>query len=165
MIMKREINLEIQGLGIIMYSPFAVAHIKEGEDYLESNYMDAGQVVEHIYAGTIVGFCTGSPGDYIIKIKEGYPDDNEDFDHSLRLGIEIREKCMCFRDLYDLLDWTVDCDVTQKIEIADGFYHITVCTNLPESEIYGDNQVIYIYLNKLESMPKLKYNGVPQLCE
>ena len=28
------LNLTIRGLGFILYSPFAVAHIADGEDYL-----------------------------------------------------------------------------------------------------------------------------------
>lgn len=165
--MFKDIKLDISGLGIIMYSDFAISHIADGEDYFSSNYQTPQQVVKHIYEGTIVGFCTSSPGEFILKFRNGYPQetDLDSFEFKLRLGIEIRDGRICFRDLYDLMDWNPQCPEHQYIEVENGFYHITLCGNVPDTGIIGDNQEIYVYLNKLDSMPKLKYAGVPIFCE
>ena len=56
------IEMDIVGLGMILYSPKSAQHIKEGDDYLQSNYWDPAKVEQHCLDGTIVGFCTGSPG-------------------------------------------------------------------------------------------------------
>lgn len=99
--MDKEIKLYISGLGIIMYSDFAVSHIAKGDDYFSSNYQTPEQVVKHIYEGTIVGFCTSSPGDFILKFKSGYPNEEElnSSEFKLRLGIEVRDNRICIRDL------------------------------------------------------------------
>ncbi|WP_242867025.1 SMI1/KNR4 family protein [Clostridium coskatii] len=39
----------------------------------------------------------------------------------------------------------------------------TINTKPPESGIYGDDQEIYVYLNKVDEMPELMWQGVPQL--
>lgn len=163
----REIDLQIEGLGIIMYSQHSVEHIREGEDYLSNNYWDPDKGVEHIYQGSIVGFCTGTPGDFHLQIFEGYPSNKElkASEFKLRLGIEIRGGRMFFRDLYELMEWNDYCPVEQLLELEDGFYHITLLSSPPESGILGDYQEIYVYLNKLPKMPELKYSGVPMLCE
>jgi hypothetical protein len=87
--MNEEIHLSIAGLGIIMYSPFAVLHISEGENYLLPNYVAPERVLEHVYQGTIIRFGTGSPGDYLLRFKEGYPHHEQmrSSDFKLRLGI------------------------------------------------------------------------------
>lgn len=46
-----QINLEIVGLGIIFYSPYAVKSIREGEPYLMRHYNEPQDVLEHIYKG------------------------------------------------------------------------------------------------------------------
>ena len=165
--MDKEVKLDISGLGIIMYSDFAVAHIAEGEDYFSSKYQTPQQVVKHIYEGTIVGFCTSSPGQFILKFRSGYPNeaDLNSFEFRLRLAIEVIDGKICIRDLYDLMNWRVKCPENQYVKIENGFYHITLCGNIPETKVLGDNQEIYVYLNKLESMPELRYAGVPIFCE
>ena len=114
------INLAIDGMGIILYSDWAVQGIVEGEDYLESNYWEPKKVVEHIYQGSIVGFCTGSPGDYILHFHSGYPTneffDNHDF--SLELGIRVIGGCFYVRDLYDLMEWIHECPDEQRVMIV-----------------------------------------------
>ena len=62
-----QINLKIVGLGIIFYSPYAVKSIREGELHLMRHYNEPQDVLEHIYKGSIVGFCTGSPGKICVK--------------------------------------------------------------------------------------------------
>ncbi|WP_145409956.1 hypothetical protein [Paenibacillus xylanexedens] len=163
--MNKNINLEIDGLGIILYSPFSVAHIKEEEDYLTQNYMSAEQVADHVNRGTIVGFSTGSPGNYILRLRDGYPDEKtlDESDYVLRLAIEIRDHRLCIRDLYDLMEWTTELPGEQVIDLDNGCYHITVVSNLPLSNIRGDQQEIYLYFNRLTEMPRISYSGVPTL--
>lgn len=61
------------------------------------------------------------------------------------------------------MDWSSDCE--NILELENGIYHITLCTQVPKSGIYGDDQEIYVYLQKLDEMPLLAWEGVPQLCE
>jgi hypothetical protein len=67
-------------------------------------------------------------------------------------------------DLFWLMDWSKDCPVEQQLSIEDAVYHLTISTAKPKSGIWGDNQEIYIHLNRLEEMPELTWPGVPQLC-
>lgn len=163
---KKQIILRIQGLGIILYSDFAVKDIDDEEDYLSESYDNPQQVAEHVNNGTIVGFCTGSPGTYILDIKEGYPSEQEMriSDLKLQLGIEVRDKRICFKDLYELMEWDSNRDVN-FINVENGYYLITLCGNTPASGIVGDDQLINIYLTKMESMPELNFTGVPMFCE
>lgn len=165
--MKIDLCMDIRGMGIIMYSDYAVSNISEGEDYFSSNYYTGQQVLKHIYEGSIVGFCTSSPGSYILKIRDGYPSevDLNKAEFKIRLGIHVKGKKVYFNDLYALMDWTRDIRDLPEIELEDGFYHVTLIGDSPSSGILGDNQEIFIYFNKLEDMPKLKYNGVPIFCE
>ena len=166
--MEKEITLDVSGMGIIIFSEYAVEHIKEGEDYFSTNYQTGEQVLNHVYQGTIVGFCTSSPGTYILKVKEGYPEESilTKADYKLRLGIQIKGSKVHFKDLFALMDWMEGFYPEENsVEIEDGYYHITLHGNKTCSGILGDNQVIYVYFNKLNSMPELKYNGVPTFCE
>lgn len=158
--------MSIHGLGILIYSPFAASHISKGEDYLSTNYLDAADVQRHVQEGTIVGFGTGSSGDFILDIEMGYPSDRKlnSSEFSLRLGVEVRDHLVCFRDLYDLLEWDPVCPQCQAIAIVNGYYHITLCTSLPSSGLLGDNQKISVYLEKLDRLPDLANQGVPTLC-
>src|SRR5437016_5156169 len=115
------INLDISGLGIIFHSPKVAEHISDGQDYFTSNYTTEAQVQSHIQDGTIVGFGTGSPGTFILEFHTGYPDEGflQRCDFKLRLGLRCVGGCVCFRDLYDLLDWHADCPEEQTIELED----------------------------------------------
>lgn len=164
---SKNITLDISGLGIIFYSKSSTNQIKEGEDYLASSYELPHQVAEHVTNGTIVGFGTGSPGEYNLYIRDGYPNNdvliNSDF--KLRLGVVVKDNGIWFRDLYDLMYWNSDCSIEQFLELDNGFYHVTLCGDMPESGVLGDEQVINMYFNKVDSMPDLMYNGVPMYCE
>lgn len=165
--MNEVIQLNITGLGIIMYSDFAVSEIAEGEDYFSSCYQLPEQVAKHIHQGTIVGFCISSPGKYILKFLNGYPSEAEldSSEFKLRLGIEVKDNRVCVRDLYALMDWKSNCQPNQVIQIENGFYHVTLCGNISASGILGDNQEINVYLQLIDKMPELKYAGVPIYCE
>jgi hypothetical protein len=161
-----EITLQVSGLGIVFHSPKSAEHISEGEDYLERNYSSEEQVQSHIQRGTIVGFGTGSPGTFLLRFHSGYP--NEDFlqecDFKLRLGLQCTGGVVCFRDLYDLMDWRAECPPNQSLQLVDGMYHVTLCSNRPSSGILGDNQQIRVYLQMLDTFPHLATKGVPILC-
>jgi hypothetical protein len=162
----KEMTLNVSGLGIVFHSPQAARHIADGTDYFSLNYTTEEQVQSHIQNGSIVGFCTGSPGTYILKFHIGYP--NESFlQHSefkLRLGIECSGGLVCFRDLYELMDWRADCPLIHTLELADGFYHVTMCSDRPASGLLGDNQEIRMYFASINEFPKLAREGVPTLC-
>src|SRR5688500_9807162 len=113
--MEAEIALDVSGLGIILYSPSHAKHIAAGTDYLEADYTTAAQVQQHIQQGTIVGFGTGSSGTFLLRMRSGYPDDEhiDSSDFKLRLGVSVVDELLCFRDLYDLLDWDPTCPTGQ----------------------------------------------------
>src|SRR5262249_10307165 len=130
-------------------------------------YVTGKQVNEHIQAGTIVGFGTGTPGDFLLRVGHGYPTEEEfaRYEFKLVLGIHVRDGLVCFRDLYDLMRWTADCPEDQKWQLENGLYHITLCTKLPASGIRGDNQEILVWFSRLTEFPVLPNLGVPTLCE
>jgi len=157
--------LQIEGLGIILYSPRAVAHIAPGEDYLTTHYWNPSDVQQQIQAGSIVGFATGSPGTFILEFLQGCPSDNllESSDFKLRLGVKVDDQGLCVRDLYDLMDWDPSCSPEQTVRLDRGVYMITLCSSRPASGILGDHQTILVYLQPLPEMPLLSIKGVPAL--
>jgi hypothetical protein len=165
--MRQEIRLSIAGLGIIFYSPFAVQHIEEGEDYLSAHFQDPNDVAKHVRACEISTFCTGTPGDFKLVIDDGNLDTValNQAEFRVRLGLEVREGQVCFRDLYELMEWSQECPVSQTVNLPDGVYRITVYSSRPASGISGDNQTVYLNFEKAEGKPELSWTGVPQLCD
>ncbi len=162
----KQIALDISGLGIVFHSPVFAGHIPEGTDYLTSNYTTDEQVQSHIQRGTIVCFGTGTPGSFILEFHSGYPENEflQSCEFKLRLGLHCSGGVVCFRDLYELMDWHADCPLDHTLELDDGFYHVTLCSNPPASGILGDDQVVQMYFNKLAEFPKLAKQGIPSLC-
>lgn len=162
----KQIILDIVGLGIVFHSPFFAEHIAEGTDFLTSNYSNEEQVQSHIQMGSIVGFGTGSPGTFVLNFYSGYPANSKllECKFKLRLGLVCSGGVVVFRDLYELTDWNAECAPDHILQLDDGFYHVTLCSNIPASGIVGDNQVIDLYLQKLAEFPKLAKQGVPTLC-
>jgi hypothetical protein len=160
-----DIELPLDGMGIVFYSDGAVKDIKEGYNYFQNEYSEPKQVAEHIKKGDIVGFCTGSGGNYTLKFRSGYPttEIDEKYPIQIRLAIDVDGDRIYIKDLFWLMDWYSDCPKEQQIEIEKGIYHITLCTIQPESGILGYDQTIYVYLNRLDEMPQLTWQGVPQL--
>lgn len=156
--MRHEIPISIAGLGIIIYSPFAVAFICEGEDYFSSTFHDPANVAAHAMRGDILTFCTGSGSDFRLVVYDGLLDEVRLLlsEFKLRLCLDVRGGQVCFRDLYDLLDWTALCPASQQIELADGFYSVTVYSSTPASGIIGDSQPIYIHFEKVVRRPEIK---------
>lgn len=159
--------IEIQGLGFILFSPFTVRYLVFGQDYFSQHYKEDAQVEEHIRSGTIVGFCTQSSGIYRVKVYNGYPDKHhlESRPFKLRLGVEVRDNLLCIRDLYDLMDWVPACPDNQQIRLENGFFHVTLLSLPPQSGVIGDNQLIDMFLHKLDTpeMPAIALSGVPNL--
>lgn len=160
-----DMEISIDGMGIVFYSDGAVKNIKDGENFFKKEYETPDKVGQHIRKGDIVGFCTGSGGDYILKFREGYPSKeiSEQYPISIYLGIVINGNRLCIKDLFWLMDWYSDCPEDQQIKLESGAYEIILNTNIPQSGIYGDEQEIYVYLNKVDKMPELIWRGVPQL--
>ena len=164
-IFEREIPIDISGLGIILHSPDAARHIAPGEDYFTANYSTETAVQRHVQVGSIIGFGTGSPGRFRLRIREGYPapDRINGCRYRLRLGLVCSGGRVCVRDLYELMDWNPDCPSERMFDLADGIYHVTLCSNPPESGIIGDDQLIWLFLQQLPEFPALAREGIPTL--
>ncbi len=162
---EKDIHLMIDGMGIVFFSPETNRNIPEGYDFLGEEYEEPEDVVKHIKKGDVVGFCTGTSGNFTLKFREGYPKEEllAEYPVALRLGIDIQDDKLCVIDLFWLSDWNPECPEEQIVPIDSGYYHITLCTRKPDSGIWGIEQTIFVYLNKLNSMPELKYLGVPIL--
>lgn len=164
---EKDIILEIAGMGFIVYADFAVQKIKKGEDFLSEHYQRPEDVAKEVNAGRILGVCTGSPGTYILKVREGVPCDELSDNTKLkrRLSIKVKGGCIHFRDLYDLMDWDETCDEKQNVKMDDGFYTILLAGNIPNSGWRGDNQVIYMHFIKDREFSETEYKGVPNFIQ
>lgn len=164
---ERDVELCIEGMGIVFYSPATTKNIPEGIDFFNAEYSKPEDVAAHIKKGDVVGFCTGSGGEFTLKFREGYPEEkvNKEYPVTARLGIDIKDDKLCMIDLFWLMEWSADCPAEQILIIEPGYYHITLCTKCPDSGVWGDSQIIYVYLNRLDEMPALNWQGVPQLCD
>lgn len=85
------------------------------------------------------------------------------FPVSIRLALDVQGGSIQFCDLFWLSKWNTDFPQDQIIALPDGYYEMTVCTCLPESGYWGDEQTIYIYFNMVDKMPELTWTGVPYL--
>ncbi|MBR1824883.1 MAG: hypothetical protein IJ779_11755 [Ruminococcus sp.] len=162
---EKDIELCLDGIGIAIYSDGCMNGIAEGSDFFNAELADPKKAAGHIRKGDISCFCTGSGGDYTLKIRQGYPDAEtySSYPVSISLGLEVKGGKVSFIDIYWLMEWSGNVPEDQQIELEDGFYHLTVLTRLPESGYWGGDQTIYIYFNKLDAMPQLTWQGVPQL--
>ncbi|HZZ77950.1 MAG TPA: hypothetical protein VFE62_05510 [Gemmataceae bacterium] len=163
----REIEIDVSGLGIILYSPRHAAHIAEGFDYLRSSYRTLKQVQAHLQDGTIVAFYTGSPGIFFLTLHDGPPPTNRlsQCEFKLQLGLHCAGGQVNFRDLYDLMRWTSECPAEQTAQMLDGYYQVTLCSEMPESSIIGNNQSIDIYFEARNAPSELCFpSGGPHLC-
>ena len=80
----------MDGRGIVFFSPETNKEIPEGMNFLDEEYSAPEDVARHIKKGDVVGFCTGTGGDFILKFREGYSTDEllEEQDVAIRLGID-----------------------------------------------------------------------------
>lgn len=162
----KSVELRISGVGIILYSPFAVSSIRQDEDYLSSQYEEPKDVARQVNAGRLVGLGTGAEGTYVVNVRLGdLPPPKEKAPYQISVGIEIRDRTMYVRDLYDLLCWDPDCPDAQRATLEDGFYHIIASAEEPLAGKWGKDQTIDLYFHKRSAMPKLVWPGVPILCD
>lgn len=162
---RKSISLEISGFGLIFYSPFAVSGFSEGRDYFALEFEDPYKVERRAKEGGVVALNLGTPGAFVLNVLDGYPSDEVLRNNSIRmrLGIEVRDDLLCVRDLFDLIGWESEVPFGQTLILPSGFYHMTLLTEIPPSGIRGDNQTVYLYLQQLDCMPLLKFEGVPML--
>lgn len=164
-IVEKDVEIEIDGMGLVLYSSEAMKFVCEGENFFQKEFSTPQSVAAHIAKGDIVGFNTGTGGKFNIKFREGYPNRSvdEQFPVSIRLAIEVKGNNLSIIDLFWLMDWCDDVPEEQQVQVEEGIYHLTILTRRPNSGIWGDNQDIYIFMNRLEEMPRLSWKGVPQL--
>lgn len=164
---SKRVDLDLQGLGVILYSPFAVAHIPEGADYLAKHFSNGDDVAKHVRECRLTAFGTGTPGQFSLTFTFGEPDDNvvQAAEFKLRLGLEVRDGCFCVRDLYDLMEWSGKCPKSQTVAAANGFYRLTVWSSSPASGVLGDGQEVFVCMEPVAAKPELRWEGVPSLCE
>lgn len=149
----KDIHLSVHGRGILLYSPAAASHLAVQDNFLERSYSTPEQVLPLVYEGSLVAFQTGE-GFFHLRLREGFP--REAMDCMLRLGVHVSDGVLCFRDLYDLSDWEPDCPKDQHVELPDGYYHVTLCS---DGDFSKNEVVIYVYLTPLEAMPALDFRG------
>jgi hypothetical protein len=159
------ISLDVAGIGIIFYSPSVMVKVGAGADYFSAQYGTEEQVQAHVQKGDLVGFATDNPGRYILNFLDGYPTVEAELSaqYKLRLGLRCVGGVVYFRDLEVLSSWSSDCPPEHQLQLPDGIYHVTLCSDCPESGALGDNQVIDFYLNKLNRFPRLAKEGIPAL--
>lgn len=162
---NQDILLTIDGMGIVIYSNEAMKNIEEGDNYFTKEFATPQKVSEHIKRGDIIGFNMGSSGTYNLHIRQGYPSIEiiEKYPISARLALNVLGNKVSFIDLYWLMEWSEYVPEEQTIEIEEGVYHVSVLTQKSSGGKIGDNQDIYVFFNKISEMPKLLWDGVPQL--
>jgi len=163
--LNKDIEIEIEGLGLVLHSGEMNKNIPEGYDFLKNNFWNPSDVAAQVNSGKLVGFCTGSPGTYILKFRSGVPDAeiNEKYNVGKMLWIKIDNNKLYIRDLYDLLEWHKQIDEKYILDIKNGNYFMFLNTRMPDSNIIGDNQEIYIHLLPTGYKPSIEVSGVPQL--
>lgn len=151
--------------GILLYSPFAAQNIREGENYFDAHYSEPQEVATHIRAGTLVAFQTEEPGTFILKFFRGDPTKAQlrAYEFQIALGIEVRDRTLCARDVDDLCDWKPECPESQKVVVEDGFYHLLLLSRTPPSGELGDDQEVLIFMERRAAMPPISWQGVPSL--
>ena len=163
--MDATITLDIEGLGVVFYSPSAASHIGGGDNYLQAHFWKPEDVARHVNACQISAFRTGSPGRFLLRLYDG-PIDAPGLAAAKktgRLGIEVHDDRLCFRDLYDLMEWDPQCPPTQSVILGNGFYRITAYTSPPPSGILGDGQTVWLHFDRWPEKPELAWCGVPDL--
>lgn len=163
--MDNIMRLSIDGMGIVFFSAERMRHIAPGTDFLSTEFTQPDKIAEHLKTGDISAFCTGSGGDFTLHFLSGYPsaEIGEAYPVSARLGLEVRGGSVQFCDLFWLSKWDPHFPESQIVKMPDGFYDVTVCTRLPESGYWGEDQTILMYFNKVDAMPALTWTGVPYL--
>jgi hypothetical protein len=163
--MNTTIELDIAGLGIIFYSPFAVGHIRKDEEYIDAHFWRPDDVARHVNACQVSAFGTGSPGLYVLHLHDG-PLDAQALaaaKASVVLGIEVRDGTLCFRDLYDFIRWDPECPVGQTVALGNAFYRVTVYTTPIRPSTANAGQDVWLHFEPRVEKPHLEWEGVPDL--
>jgi len=162
-----KLAMEIDGLGFVVYSPFAMSAVAAGDRFLMEHFNEPQDVAALVRAGVLAGFCTGSPGTYNLELVEGALDlpAIAGFPWFIRLALEVRDRTVCIRDLYDFSRWNPSCPAEQTFQLPDGFYRLTVGTSPTNSDYLGDDQDIIISFEPVAALPALTWEGVPFLGE
>lgn len=158
-------TLHFEGPGFVVYSPFAMAGTTAGARFLDEHFTQPADVAAAVRAGRLAGCCTGSPGTYRVELFDGAPDMGmlARYTWWIRLALEVRDRSVCVRDLFDFARWSPGCPTTQRIEMADGFYRLAVGTRPTNSGIVGDDQDVAIAFERVDELPALTWTGVPFL--
>lgn len=161
----RKITMEIDGLGFVVYSPFAMSAVALRDRFLMEHFNEPQDVAALVRAGRLAGFCTGSPGTYNIELVEGALDlpAIAGFPWMIRLALEVRDRTVCIRDLYDFMRWDPSCPADQTLQLPDGFYRLTLGTRPTNSGYVGEDQDIIIAFEPVAALPPLTWQGVPYL--
>lgn len=166
---EKDIILELESMGFIIFSDNAVAKIKKGEDFLSTHYWKPEDVANEVNSGGILGVCVGEPGTYIIKVREGIPCDEirDNIKLKRRLSIKVSDGKVYFGDLYSLACWrdTYAQHEERSIKLDNGYYTILLAGNIPNTGLRGDNQIIYMYFIRDAEFKETKYQGVPDFIE
>ncbi len=159
---NEKVNYHLTGLGFILFSEGAVANIEDGEDYLGEHFWDGENVVKSVNEGKIVG-VNSQPGDFTFEFREGgsTPEEWGSYDIVMPLSIEIKGGKLFLDDLYALLDWESENEYRLELELEDGLYSILLLSNIPESEILGDNQEVIMYIEKDDEALMLEWHNIP----
>lgn len=167
MFISKSIRLLTSGMGVVIHSPWATADIKQGADFFSNEFSDPLDVAKLVNSSRIAAFCTGSPGAWNLQVSSNQPDEAAlmQAEYKVRLGVEVRDRALQIRDIFELMSWDAECDAEQMIRLPDGFYRITAYTSRPPSGILGDDQDIHLHLEAVPGPVMLTHQGVPQLCD
>lgn len=159
------IPLHLAGPGFVVYSPYAMASVATGARYLDEHLTEPEDVAAAVRSGRLAACCTGSPGNYHVELYDRAPDVAMLARHTwwIRLAVEIRDRMLCVRDLFDFARWDAACPSTQRVEVPDGIYRLAVGTRPTTSGIVGDDQEIAIAFERAFALPALTWTGVPFL--
>ncbi len=62
------VTIDITGLGIILYSPAAVRHIIDGEDYFGASFLEPTDVARHVMACNVDGILHRGFWPILVKV-------------------------------------------------------------------------------------------------
>ena len=67
------------------------------------------------------------------------------------------------RNLDDLSDWEAACDSSQIVDVEKGYYTVLLLSNMPNIGYFGDEQEIYMYLERDDVFITPHFKGIPNL--
>lgn len=160
------VDIDIQSMGIVFHSQQVLSEYSTGYNFLEKEFWSPSDVVKHVKNGDVTGLCVGSPGVYHLFFHNGNPQKEEldAFESIATIGIRVDNRKLYIRDLYELDEWTQDCEESICIEFENGIYRMTAgIERISDDEFFDCGQDIHIYFEKVDQMPDLKWDGVPML--